>query len=244
MNKKRISNEAMRHLGKYLIGLLLIGVFSCESTDENSLSFGSKAYFPLRKNFYQIYAVDETWYVLGQATTNEYELKTQVVDSFPDPNGELEYVIHRSKRNVGETEWTYLDSWSARVSRGEVVVREGNVPYLKIKLPLFLNTYWDGNLYNTLAEDKYLLAEINKSKTISGAVYSNCLTVNQTEELDEDFIVFFDRRQEVYAKDVGLVQKELTQLHYCTDDPCLGQQIVESGRILMQRITSYGIEQD
>jgi len=199
-------------------------------------------YFPLQKNHFQIYDVNEIRYQLGVPETLEYELKTLVTDSFLSVDGDVEYVIYRSQKKAGETDWTYLDTWSARINSSEAIENEENISFLKIKLPIFLGTVWDGNAYNTGDKDEYLLQEVGKSLTINDEMYSDCIVVQQSN--NEDYIVFLDQRQEIYARDVGLVYKETTQLSYCTSTAqgCIGQQIVESGVIYKQAIKAYGVE--
>jgi hypothetical protein len=49
-----------------------------------------------------------------------------------------------------------------------------------------------------------------------------------------------DERRNVYALNVGLVYREIIQLNYCTDDTCLGQQIIEDGMEMKVAIKQYG----
>src|SRR5690606_35612131 len=103
---------------------------------------------PLKKGLYHIYQVDEIKYTLGEAETLAYELKTVVADSFLNNQGNYTYVIHRFKKIDGQSSWQSLDTWSVRKSDKEVVVNEGNIPILALKLPLKTGNQWDGNLYN------------------------------------------------------------------------------------------------
>jgi len=228
----------VRHLIKYLISALAIVSVSCNSTND-PVPLNSSEYFPLSKNFYQVYDVNEIRYHQNVAETLAYELKTVVVDSFLTAGSDYEYVIYRSKREIGETDWTFLDTWSARVNNREAVVNEQNIAYLKIKLPIFAGTAWNGNAYNTLDEDEYELENVGRPDTVNGTPYSDCITVNQSD--NEDPIVFFDVRKEIYARYVGMLYKEITQLHYDTKDHYL-EQYVESGLIYKQAIKAYGFE--
>jgi hypothetical protein len=74
--------------------------------------------------------------------------------------------------------------------------------------------------------------------TTTGTTFDKTLTVQQ--ENNDDIIVFEDRREEVYARGAGLIQKTITQLHYCTADDCRGQMIIESGTVYKQEIIEYG----
>ena len=187
-----------------------------------------------------MYDVLEVIYTLGVPETLRYELKTVISDSFPNATGEYTYVMQRSKRNEDQQNFSPLDTWSIRVNDREVVVQEQNISFVKIKLPAKKNVEWDGNLYNTLGEDFYLIEDAKTPYELNGTTFDDCVIINQND--NEDYVVSLDQRKEVYAKQTGLIYKESTSLNYCTIGDCLGQQQVESGSILKQTIKSHGLE--
>ena len=62
------------------------------------------------------------------------------------------------------------------------------------------------------------------------------------QEDNDDFTVNLIRRFEIYGQDIGLVYKEEIDLRYCTEQECIGQQIIESGQELRQSLLEYGQE--
>lgn len=218
---------------------MVLALFAgCEAEESPHLDTGS-AYFPLKKGIFQVYSANEIRYsAMGEPVTLAYELMTEVVDSFPSPQGQYTYVIHRSRRSTEKEPWEELDTWSARKDNREAIVSEGNTPFVKVIFPIRSGTRWNGNAFNTMGDDEYELKDIDQPFEVNGMTFEKTLIVEQ--ERNEDFIVFRDERQEVYALDVGLVYKVITQLNYCTDDNCLGQQKIESGIEMKLVIKQYG----
>jgi hypothetical protein len=228
---------------KYFLRILVIGIvglaISCDSSDDHQPDTG-KGYFPLRKGLFQIYNVERTAYTLGVPTTTSYQLKTIVVDSFPNANDAYTYVIHRSSRGDDASPWSYIDTWSVRDASAETVVSIGNLSVVSLKYPVSSGLTWNANVYNTLDEDEFAIADLKDDMTLGGTDFSDCLTVTQSN--NEDFIVALDQRKEIYAMGVGLVYKDSTMLYYCTQPDCVGQEVVEDGIIYKQTIKSYGVE--
>lgn len=208
-------------------------------------------YMPLRKGLYQIYAVDSTVIKENAETTFSYELRTEVVDSFPNTAGGYTYLIQRSKRIPPSTGWTGLATWSARVNTIESVVNEGNISFVKMAGPLGNSKAWDGNALNTLGGSEKCLDRNAYScdiyaindfaipySTSSGKTFDNTLNVIQND--NKDLIVFQDKRNEVYAWKTGLIERNILSLNYCTDQDCVGTQFVSSGLKYRQIITAYG----
>lgn len=221
-------------------GFLLIFLFlaACDGSDPSPLA-DNPDYFPLTGGTYQIYDVHTKAYfeggIIEEAT---YEMKTEMTDSFPSGDGAYTYVIHRSTRSSPEDSWQPLDIWSARKDRDDLIITEGNIPYVKIKGPYLNEMAWNGNAYNNLGEDEYVLQQVDVPRELNGISFEKTLMIEQ--ERNDDVIVFTDQREEIYAADAGLVYKKVMQLHYCTDDVCLGQQKVDQGIEMTMTIKEYG----
>jgi hypothetical protein len=231
---------SVKHFLRFLYALVMFTTVCC-SSDEVRKTDPGMDFYPLQKGRYQVYDVSQIKYTLSVPETLAYELKIQVVDSFAIQQG-YTYVVYRYKRTTPGTDWTYLDTWSSTVDDRQAVQSEANTSYLKLKFPLKEGSTWNGNLYNNGAAEDYLLQDVGQSQTFNQKIFDNCVTVTQSD--NQDFIVFLDERKETYAQNVGLVYKETTQLHYCTDtnEGCLGQQIVNEGIIYKQTIKTYGLE--
>lgn len=116
-------------------------IIGCNSSDPKPKDIGLN-YFPIQKGLYHIYTVDEIRHVelTTEPETLSYELLTEVVDSFPDTNGEFTYVVHRSTRDNENSDWHFLDTWSTRVTKGEGIVSIENTPYVNLLFPIKTGT--------------------------------------------------------------------------------------------------------
>jgi hypothetical protein len=228
-----------------LAGFVLL--VSCSS--DNDPVKPDEDFLPLRVGAYQIYSVEETIFELGVESTRNYQLKTLVSDSFLTAEQELVYVIHRSTRETADDPWIPEETWSARRTENEVIVSEGSTPYVVLAFPLYNGRYWNGNKYNNetnpntnTGEDTYRVISSGESYSVNNNTFGECVIVEQED--NQEFIVFNDKRIEVYARNVGLVYKEFVQLKYCNDEDrnCVGQQIVDDGIKYYQEIVEYGME--
>ncbi len=195
----------------------------------------------MTKGHYQIYDVNEIIYTLGDPDTFLYQLKTIVIDSFLNSESTYTYVIHRSVRDDATEPWEYKDTWSSRLVNGQAIESEENIDFVKLVFPFEVGVKWNGNAFNNLDTENYEL-ESSESKTFNEVIFADCITIKQKD--NQDFIVNLDKRYESFAKNVGLVYREKTQLFYCTDTNlgCIGQQIVDEGTIYKQTIVEHGVE--
>lgn len=234
-------------------GLILFLTFSSMmlscSTDERVVPDLGRDYYPLQVGHYAIYQLEETKILFSAETKTSYELKITVNDSSVSKQGIVTYFLSRQKRANSSAAWENLDTWSAQVLNNKIVHNEGNVLFVKLIFPPSLNLAWDGNQFNNLPDDgnlfagnksdQYFIADLDASATLpSGFETDRSLTVIQNDFSDN--IVGVDQRKEMYARGVGLIYKEITQLKYCTSSNCLGQQKIDQGVILKQSLKAHG----
>jgi hypothetical protein len=130
----------------------------------------------------------------------------------------------------------------------QLIQNEGNELFVKLIFPVSNDLTWDGNQFNNLpnsgnlfngnGSEVYHVTEYDQSKTLTTDLeFDKTITIVQNGF--DDPIVGKDIRNEVYARDVGLIYKEVTQLEYCSVGNCLGQQKVDKGVIMIQTLKSY-----
>ena len=235
-------NSTLRGLSVITI-LATIFALSCESENNNVVVQDRPIdYFPLRKGVFQLYDVHQVIYTLGVPEVEDFQIKTLLVDSIDRGDGTYAYVQHRYKRKSAEDGWEYEATWSVQADDRELVVNEGNTIYLKYRFPLTPGYSWNGNTYNNGPEDAYVFEDVKVNQDVCGETFHDCLIINQND--NEDFVVFLDQRKEIYSRQIGLINQDVKQLHYCTqtESGCLGQQIVEEGIEYTQTLFAHGIE--
>lgn len=231
-------------VGTWLV--LTIIFSSCEQGDETSI-INYFSYAPLEVGMYHLYEVEEIKYILGTPDTITYLLKISVADSFPGISGEITYVLHLRGQPIGSQDVIRDETWSVTKTERELIRQEQNTPYVAMKNPVVLGYSWNGNRYNNQPNpntgnsvDMYTYTSVGEPATVSNIEYGNTLTI--TQEDNEEFIVYYDKRIETYAEGIGLIYKETNQLSFCTAEDCLGEQIVEEGVIYKQSLVTYGKE--
>lgn len=225
----------MRRIGIFFIVFLL---FAGSCSDDAAVVLLPEDFFPLKTGFYQVYDVEEVIYsAFSPPELTRYELKSEIVDSFVNTEGGNTYVIHRSIRDNAGSPWMYTETWSARTNDQFVIVSEGTTSFVKLRLPLRVKTRWNGNLFNTLGEDEYILSRYeNNYQTESNSMFPKSIVIDQNNESN---LVNRDLRVEVYSALRGLVFKESQVWNYkCAGGNCTGE--IQDGYYWKQTLKEHG----
>lgn len=239
--------RAVRRLPIFLSLTLFCLFIRCSEEDPISTDIGLD-FFPLHTGDSWIYEVDETAIIQSATEVTNYQLRVTVIDSVKNIYGGHTFTLKHEKRASEIDLWESFETWTAEVTGSRLIQNESNVSFVKLAFPLFEGGKWDGNEFNNLPNhgnlfndknsDVYQVFEFDQSVSLStGLDFSETATVNQNSFVDA--IVGKDERKEIYARNVGLVYKEITQLEYCSTPDCLGQQKVDKGVILIQTLKSY-----
>jgi hypothetical protein len=229
------------NLFAFLAGVILVLTYGCNSEIEFDPEASGQAFYPVNTGNYREYKVQEIRYtILNPPDTNTYFLKEQIGDSFINQTGGLTHTLNRFIRNNDTIDWEIDSVWTVIKSETNVVVSESNIPYTKLIFPVLELKKWDGNAFNTMEEELYTYEDTYQQLTLNDINFSSTLKVIQ--EYNPDSIVMWDQRSEIYAENVGLIYKESIILYYCTENECLGKQIIEQGIDLKQKLIGYGNE--
>jgi hypothetical protein len=160
------------------------------------------------------------------------QFKDVIGESFYDNEGRESYVVNRYCRKDDTYLWKDLMTFYATKTNFRVEVVENNLRMIKLVFPAKLKTYWAGNIYiPAQIDDKlkwlwnwnYTYTYINQPFNTGLASFSNTIEVigiNDSTNNPEQFpdaIANKTYSKEVYAKNVGLIYRELTNWEYQPD---------------------------
>lgn len=223
--------------------LIYVTIFALGCSEEISVLEVDQGYdfLPVHVGNYWTYEVEETVYEVFEATQTTFYLQDEITDSLIAVGGDVKYVVSRYRGN--DLNNLTLDSvYSIRVTNQVAVFGENNQEVVKLTFPIREGISWDGNAFNTTDEQSFYYESL-ANYTFEDSVYSSNDAIRVIIEDVEQNLVNQDERSEVYLRNVGLVEKDYTQLYFCTVNCAQkGSEIgaVEKGKILKQKLIAYG----
>lgn len=205
-------------------------------------------YYPTAQGKFVEYDIDSIVYTDLPVDTiyYKYRIKEKIADSFTDnenqPAIRLERYIKNYDPNLSydSMSWRVKEIWLVNANKNTIQVVEGNVRYTKLVFPVEENASWNGNARNTMGEWLYTFDYINKRESINGIVLDQVLQVKQK---DFKTLISYQHYSEKYAKGVGLVQREITDIlsNKIVANVVIEKRI-ETGIIYKQTLVKYGYE--
>lgn len=166
-------------------------------------------YYPLTNGKVWIYDVDSTAYddfTGGAATNFKFKIKDSVADNFEDLTGNIIYRVERYKKQNGGNKWIYQKTITRSLSIRAAQETIDNQTFIRLIFPPELGAEWNGNSKNTLGEYIYRITDFPVVTSIGNLDYDSTLVVLQS---DENNLIREDIASEVYAKNIGLIKKEV-----------------------------------
>lgn len=205
-------------------------------------------YYPTTAGKFIIYDVDSIIYtdLPVDTFTYSYRIKEKLADSFTDNLGQPAIRLERYIKKLNPAKsydsipWTVKEVWMVNADKKSIQVVEGNVRYTKLVFPIEANNSWNGNAGNTIGEWLYTIDYIEKKETVNNNVLDKVLKVTQK---DYKTLISYQGYSEKYAKGVGLVSREITDIYSNTIKPGVAiENRIEKGMIYKQVLVSYGYE--
>lgn len=233
----------------YIIPITALLAVSCtKKTVPGNTSLLGLDYYPTETGKYVIYDVDSIVYTDLPKDTNfvQYRIKEKLADTYTDNQGKtairLERYIKKYNplKNYDSIPWSMNEVWMVNATNQSVQVVEANNRYTKLIFPVEEKASWNGNAYNTREPWTYSYEYIDKAETIGNMAFNNVLKVNQKYS---STAITFQSYYEKYAKGVGLVYREISDLvsnKKVTPQPV--QNRIETGVVCKQTYVSSGYE--
>ena len=226
---------------RYLYLLIFIWILGCSSTTDPDPSFTGSDFFPLQVGSFAEYNVTEITYPINsQPVTRTFYLRQEIVESFINQAGGETFVIYRWTREDEAGNWQFNETWNARLENGRLVISEGNIPFIKLSLPVRNAVTWNGNALNSLEEDTYLYTNLDAPFVLEDGTEAQSVTVIQ-EDFDDRFVGMRDIRTEIYGRNIGLLERRIVQQELCDFTQCPDEEVIISGFDYMEKLIDYGV---
>jgi hypothetical protein len=225
-----------RWFGCFLV--LVVCWTACERVTD-TLPKADRAYYPITENNYRIYQVDSVVYDEYNCSVEyeQYQIKEVTGDAFTDGEGKTAHRIERYWRKAASDNWTLVGVWSEKVEGNQIQRVEDNQRFVKMVFPIEETKDWNGIVYirrDTLVPirggsidlykdwDAFSYQNVGSSylDTVSNTIYPDAVQIVQVDKTNN-----IERRYatEVYAKNIGLVYKEMRILDsQCRTPRCTG----------------------
>lgn len=222
---------------RVLLLLVIAGIaVGCQS-DKQPVPATGYEYFPLEVGQYVQYQVEETRYALAQpATSRTYQRRETITDSYTDASGQTIYRIERAVQQVNG-EWKVDSVMTAWRTTERALRTENGATEVKLFFPLTERQRWNGTLYTSQEEKLFEATQVGRPLTVGTQPFEQTVTVVQQ---NDSTLVALRRLREVYAKNVGLVQRERVFLQYCSTPDCAGQGKIDYGIKQISTVSAYG----
>jgi hypothetical protein len=206
-------------------------------------------YYPTVQGKFVVYDVDSTVYnnfPTVDTIKTKYRIKEKIADSFTDNEGKPAIRLERYIKMYSATKpydsipWSIKEVWMVNADKRSIQVSEGNVRFTKLIFPVQEGTAWDGNAKNTIGEWQYTYKYIDRKETINGKSLDKVLLVSQ---IDFRTFISYQNFNEKYAKGIGLVSREITDIYSNNVVPGVPVEgRIETGLIYKQTLVTYGYE--
>lgn len=224
----------------------------CKKTDNIAIDLGYN-YYPTEIGFWQEYQVDSVFYSDFtnpiSVDTFSFQIKEVIESSFLDLNANENLRIEQYKKDATSS-YQIRHIFSLKASAVNIQKVENDLRYIKMVFPIKENKSWNGNIYLDVKEEptlnylntekydwNYVYTSVHESLQIGNFTFDSCVTVMQ---IDEENLFEKKYSKEIYAKNVGLVYKELLVLDTQTPPSSASfLERAENGFILKYTILDY-----
>ncbi|MDC1402942.1 hypothetical protein N8328_00885 [Crocinitomicaceae bacterium] len=222
----------------FIFALIGLGIAACKKDDEpTTIPELHTNYFSVAEGRFVIYDAIEIFHDddLGVHDTITYQLKTVIGQTYIDNTGREGREFERYKSNDQGATWVFSDTWAAFLSTTNAELVEENQRKVKLVFAPTSSKQWDINAHNSLPAQYAIYDHIHELTTLGANSFDSTVTVVQSDLIS---LVDFKKQREVYAKNVGMIQKyskDLVIENFDTLNP-------KSGKEIFYNLVSFGFE--
>ena len=173
---------SLKMINKFSILFLIVVLSACSPINYDDAP-DYNAYFPLNESDSSEYLVHEIQHTSLGTDTLRYFLKEVVKLGYIDGEGDLAYQFHRYWKQDSLTEYSLKDVWSIKKKSKSAEKVEENIRYVKMIFPLDEQSYWDGNLFNSLGYKEYTINQIHMPYTLNSAYFDSIVEIAKRDKI-------------------------------------------------------------
>jgi hypothetical protein len=225
--------------GSVVIFFLLLTFSSCNETKVIGPQTLGQDFYPINVGEYRVYDVMEVKYLVTGFDTSFYQLRETIFDSIPSLD-QTTYLLRRDVRANSLESWESDSIWTVTRTSNFLSITENNIPFIKLTFPVNTGREWDGNSLNSREATTYYYQSL---ETLAIDTLGNQDQIRVIIKDIEDNVTGVDLKSEVYARGIGLIQKDYLTQKKCTSSTCgndFGEVI--AGRLLRQTLIEIGNE--
>ena len=213
-----------------VFAIILLG--ACKKSDE-SIDFGYE-YFGLTEGRFVSYDVMEISHD-GNSDTVKYILKTVVGENIIDNEGRTAKKIYRYAYDSQTEELIDERVWTSIIDQGRGEVVEENQRKIRMVFAVTMDKIWDVNAFNPEDEEEVFYESIDEPYSINGFSLESTARV---EYADYITLIDYDRKYEVYARNIGLIHRSFKSLDISNFDTT----DIQNGWETHYTLRDYGVE--
>lgn len=220
----------MKHL--LIVFLSLIILVACKKSEDPPY-FGYE-YFGLTEGRFVSYDVMEISHD-GISDTTRYILKTVVGEDIIDNEGRTAKRLYRYAYDWQTEELFDERVWTSIIDQGRGEVVEENQRKIRMIFAISIDKTWDVNAFNPEDEQEVFYEDINKPYTINGIAIDSSVRVEYDDNIN---LIEYDRKYEVYGKNIGLIHRSFKSLDISNFDTT----DIQNGTEVYYTLRDYGVE--
>ena len=180
-----------------------------------------------------IYDVDSTAYSNFTNTSQnfKFEIKDSITNTFQDLIGNVNFRIERFKRVTKPSPWVFQIVFTRSKSLRSAQEFFKNQTFIRLIFPPVKGATCNGSSKNTIGEQAYLIEKDLSAISINSLSFDSTIVVTEIEEKN---LIREDVVYSTYAKNVGLVQKEVRAI-----DKNISTGKITNGFAFTQKIKSF-----